>query len=71
MHLLELAKTAWNAVVSEKSNREREDTLLTQARSYLVASQKILAILGPEGDSGGPLDEIQTLLSLLNEHVLQ
>lgn len=63
MHLLELAKSAWNAVVLQNSaapSSAKED-----ARNFLVLSQKVLSIYGLEGDEGGPLDEIRTLESLL------
>ena len=70
MHLLELAKTAWNAIVkSEGSDGEdaKELQILLGAppvdafRNYLDTARRNLMVLGEEGDEGGPLDEIQTL----------
>ncbi|TCD70138.1 hypothetical protein EIP91_004608 [Steccherinum ochraceum] len=66
IHALELAKTAWNAVVT------REDPSLgnrvlppgdieKDARSYLNVAREILEVFGPEGDEGGPLEEIRVL----------
>lgn len=70
MHLLELAKTTWNAIVtSEGDDTEdaRELQILLGAppvdvfRNYLNEARRILMVIGEEGDEGGPLDEIQTL----------
>jgi hypothetical protein len=64
MHLLEMTKTAWNAFVA---GGETDVKMLDQARSYLALSSKTLSVLGPEGDVGGPLDEIQVLYNMVNE----
>jgi hypothetical protein len=60
MHLLELAKTAWNARIS--SNQISK----TQVLAFLTLARKGLEIYGPEGDESGPLDEIKTLERLLS-----
>lgn len=69
MHALELAKTAWNAVVTYEQThaphaaqiREYEDL----SRHYLSIAACILELIGPEGDEGGPLEELQVIRSLL------
>ena len=55
-----MAKVAWNKYLGE--NR-RED--LEIAGIYLTISRQILDVYGREGDSGGPLDEANTLLGLI------
>ena len=55
-----MAKTAWNNVVSMGSSDEQE------VRHLLRSADKILSIMGSEGDDGGPLKEIETLNSLLS-----
>jgi SET and MYND domain-containing protein len=65
MHLLEMAKTAWNAIATETS-RISEEILKIRLRVYLDASQDILGVLGIEGDlEGGPAEDIRTLQGLL------
>ncbi|KZT23432.1 SET domain-containing protein [Neolentinus lepideus HHB14362 ss-1] len=66
MHSLELAKTAWNASIVGISGRSEEETV-REARRYLRLAQQVLGVLGPEGDPGGPAEEISTLLELLVE----
>lgn len=61
MHLLEMAKTSWNVIIKENLEESAE----AQVRSYLTKARDILLVLGPEGDEGGPLQEIQTLGGLL------
>lgn len=72
MHALELAKTSWNAAVSNDSlalnHHIRAPTpkhLEKLAQSYLEIAQRILEIYGPEGDQGGPMEEIVLLRELL------
>lgn len=65
MHLLELAKTAWNRTVNENVASSRQKPLERQLQGYLISASQILEIFGAEGDDGGPLEEIQTLQSLL------
>ena len=71
MHLLEMAKTAWNAFITmetaEPSTRPAGEGFLGQARAYLRLSKLVWGVVGPEGDEGGPLAEIQVLESLLSE----
>jgi hypothetical protein len=68
MHLLELAKSAWNKIVtSSHMNTEAEKVLGEQVRVFLYLSRNILTIFGPEGDEGGPLREVETLQTLLDE----
>lgn len=68
MHLLEMAKVAWNALVQSEGGVESglsKDEIKKYLRGYLASSEAILLVLGQEGDtSGGPLEEIQTLKML-------
>ncbi|KAF8424445.1 hypothetical protein L210DRAFT_3568075 [Boletus edulis BED1] len=69
MHLLEMAKTAWNAFITMEGAETQLSglELLLQVRAYLGLSQQIWVVIGPEGDEGGPLAEIQVLERLLSE----
>jgi SET and MYND domain-containing protein len=68
MHLLELAKSAWNkTITSSDMNKDAENAVVEQVRVFLSLSRKILAIFGPEGDEDGPLQEVKTLQTLLGE----
>lgn len=67
MHLLELAKTGWNARISS-INSDTDDNQISKAQvpGFLSSARHVLEIYGPEGDEGGPLDEIKTLQRLLS-----
>ncbi|KAH0832322.1 hypothetical protein J3R83DRAFT_13335 [Lanmaoa asiatica] len=69
MHLLEMAKTAWNAfITSEGADPLTQPVglkLLAQVRAYLRLSSQVWSVIGPEGDEGGPMAEIQVLEGLL------
>ncbi|KAF8840609.1 SET domain-containing protein [Paxillus ammoniavirescens] len=70
MHLLEMAKTAWNAIVTSEHPDPSDPVgagVLPQAQAYLRLSKQILDVIGPEGDMDGPLAEIQVLDRLLNK----
>ncbi|KIK01870.1 hypothetical protein K443DRAFT_678014 [Laccaria amethystina LaAM-08-1] len=68
MHLLELAKTQWNAgIVLPNPSTEERSKVKEQTRVYLSLARSILQIYGPEGDDVGPLQEIKILESLLIE----
>lgn len=69
MHLLEMAKVAWNALIQSESviepgfSKEENERDLHKC---LASSEAILSVLGPEGDTwNGPLVEIQTLKRML------
>ncbi|KAL4075138.1 hypothetical protein V8B97DRAFT_1867380 [Scleroderma yunnanense] len=70
MHTLEMAKTAWNAIITSESAGSLSETLRTgllkQVRACLDSSRRILDMIGSEGDAGGPLTEIEVLSGLLN-----
>ncbi|KAH7915857.1 hypothetical protein BJ138DRAFT_1141031 [Hygrophoropsis aurantiaca] len=73
MHSLEMAKTAWNASIIAERNESRFGTaavdLEKKAQLYLRLSSEILNVFGPEGDPGGPLEEISVLQSLIHENM--
>ena len=63
MHLLELAKTAWNARISSVNFNK---TSKPQVLAFLSLARNVMEIYGLEGDESGPLDEIKTLERLLS-----
>jgi SET and MYND domain-containing protein len=65
MHLLELAKTYWNSIVSGNMDTIAENVVKQECWTYLNEAKNILQILGAEGDEDGPLVEISTLETLL------
>ena len=70
MHALELTKTAWNAVIVEERSRRPSNSsaikrLEDAAKHYLSIASHVLEVYGPEGDNGGPLDELCIMRSLL------
>ncbi|KAK7048370.1 hypothetical protein R3P38DRAFT_2868936 [Favolaschia claudopus] len=68
MHLLELAKTYWNSIVAQHLDSGGEENEVKQhCRSHLKHAKENLQILGAEGDDDGPLIEIQTLETLLQD----
>jgi len=74
MHLLELAKTAWNATISASANPSSNNAILDdriqvarkQAEVFLALAFQVLTVLGDEGDNGGPMEEIAFLGELLS-----
>ncbi|KAG2135011.1 hypothetical protein BD769DRAFT_447238 [Suillus cothurnatus] len=71
MHLLEMAKTAWNAVIAIEHDNTHDalakTSLLKRARVYRNLASNILELFGPEGDSAGPLEELTVLKRLLHD----
>ena len=55
-----MAKVAWNECMRENGLEN-----LGTAKTYLTIARQILDVYGREGDSGGPLDEANTLLGLI------
>lgn len=55
-----MAKVSWNQYMKE-DKRENLET----AEVYLTIARQVLDVYGREGDSGGPLDEANTLLGLI------
>jgi hypothetical protein len=47
-------------------NKEAERAVQEQVRVFLTLSRRILTIFGSEGDEDGPLQEIETLQTLLD-----
>ncbi|KAI0632340.1 SET domain-containing protein [Trametes polyzona] len=68
MHALELSKTLWNLICTAGADiPPREGELLEeQTKHFLEIAAAVLENFGPEGDDGGPLEEIQTLRSVLS-----
>ena len=64
MHALELAKTAWNATVTD-SELTAPSALEETAKAYLRIATHVLSNYGEEGDEGGPLAEISVLRRML------
>lgn len=72
MHALELTKTIWNAIIAGERTGVPPTPVATKrledaARHYLKVASQVLDTYGPEGDEGGPLEEIRTMRSLLYE----
>ena len=68
MHALELTKTAWNAVIlAERREDGASDAKAFEdlARHYLRIAASVLETYGPEGDEGGPLEELRVMRELL------
>ncbi|KAG1849836.1 SET domain-containing protein [Suillus tomentosus] len=70
MHLLEMAKTGWNAVIATEHDNKHQvlakTSLLKRARVYRNLASNILEVFGPEGDPAGPLEEVALLKKLLD-----
>ncbi|OJT13051.1 Histone-lysine N-methyltransferase ASHR1 [Trametes pubescens] len=67
MHALELSKTIWNVICTAGPDvpaRESE-VLEAQTKRFLEIAASVLQNFGPEGDEGGPLEEIQMLRDAL------
>ena len=67
MHTLELAKTLWNVICTDISAvaGTDEEQLNGHARVALGFAAAVLRNFGPEGDPGGPLEELRVLAGLL------
>ncbi|KAI0086472.1 hypothetical protein BDY19DRAFT_345051 [Irpex rosettiformis] len=69
MHALEITKTAWNAVVTCEQEHGDNVVRVTEyeklARFYYNVTVGVIELLGPEGDEGGPLEELHVMRSLL------
>jgi len=67
MHLLELAKTAWNMLVSSgEANRDITQAITERVQEFLNLGRKVLMVYGAEGDKEGPFQEVETLQALLD-----
>lgn len=67
MHTLELAKTLWNVICTDADAIVGVDEaqLKAHARAALSFAAAVLRTFGPEGDLGGPLEEVRVLAGLL------
>ena len=68
MHALEPAKTLWNLICTEPDALigANEDQLKGHAKTAADFAASVLRNYGPEGDDGGPLEEICVLRELLD-----
>ncbi|KAI0648097.1 SET domain-containing protein [Trametes meyenii] len=68
MHALELTKTIWNLICTAGADlpARETDVLEAQVQRFLAISADILENFGPEGDGGGPWEEIETLKDALS-----
>ncbi|KAF8073697.1 hypothetical protein FPV67DRAFT_761319 [Lyophyllum atratum] len=67
LHLLELAKTAWNMLISSgEANTDIAQATTERIQGFLDLGRKVLMVYGSEGDEEGPLLEVETLQSLLD-----
>ncbi|KAI0057828.1 SET domain-containing protein [Artomyces pyxidatus] len=72
LHALEVAKTAWNAIIIEQGPTRAGYTdrqLMTVALWYLAVATHVLGVMGREGDEGGPLTEIEVLQGLVRDEL--
>jgi hypothetical protein len=69
LHLLEVAKVAWNAYASSTAHADssRMIEIRSRAEEMLSLARQTLSILGEEGDEDGPFKEIEVLQSLLKD----
>lgn len=65
LHLLELAKTHWNALTTMETSGVGVE-IRSQVRIFLSHANRILRVYGKEGDEYGPLDELVKLDELLS-----
>ncbi|KAI0699304.1 SET domain-containing protein [Cerioporus squamosus] len=67
MHALELAKTLWNLICTapDALTGATEQQLVKHTKSAVDFAASVLRNYGPEGDDGGPLEEIRVLTELL------
>ncbi|KAI0030426.1 hypothetical protein K488DRAFT_54292 [Vararia minispora EC-137] len=68
MHALEVAKTAWNGFVSGDQDLAGIG-YLQATRWYLSIAHRVLHTIGEEGDPKGPLQEIETVRTLVSQEV--
>jgi hypothetical protein len=69
LHLLEMAKVAWNVLVVSDLNLSDPEIgrCWERAGKYLHMATQVLNVLGNEGDDGGPLAELEALSRLRSE----
>ncbi|KDR82823.1 hypothetical protein GALMADRAFT_1348489 [Galerina marginata CBS 339.88] len=67
IHLLELAKTTWNSLISLAAVSNAQSQIIKgQVKVFLTLASETLIVFGEEGDDGGPLQEIAVLENLLS-----
>ncbi|THH19192.1 hypothetical protein EW146_g1923 [Bondarzewia mesenterica] len=71
IHALEMAKTAWNAGMTDGYTFEGPPgtSIISRAQWYLTVARDILETYGLEGDEGGPLEESRLLRNLIAEQL--
>lgn len=66
VHMAEMSKTAWNAIIKG----DIIDGLEEKLREYIKCSLDVLHVMGAEGDrEGGPLEDIRVIQGLLKNEV--
>ncbi|KZP33583.1 hypothetical protein FIBSPDRAFT_720739 [Athelia psychrophila] len=66
VHMAEMSKTAWNAIIKG----DNIDGLEEKLREYIRCSLGVLHVMGVEGDrEGGPLEDIRVIQGLLKNEV--
>ena len=67
MHLLELSKTAWNMKFSVTDTPDADHRVIKErVKIFLSMARKVLMVYGPEGDTGGPLSDLEIMERLLS-----
>ncbi|KAI0050375.1 hypothetical protein FA95DRAFT_620593 [Auriscalpium vulgare] len=67
LHALELAKTAWNGLITHNRSSPEGRDLVTTVEWYLTVADYVCGVFGSEGDQGGPKAEISLLRRLIKE----
>lgn len=67
IHLLEMAKTHWNQLVTSQFDQVKERTVKEKIQNMLRHACDILNVMGSEGDGQGHLEEVDALQQLLDQ----
>ncbi|KAF8624369.1 hypothetical protein AX15_005916 [Amanita polypyramis BW_CC] len=67
VHLVEMAKTRWNELVTLQFEPDRERAVKEKIRNQLRHAYSILNVMGHEGDGEGRLHEARLLQGLLDQ----
>lgn len=67
VHLLEMAKTHWNELVTSQFDQVKERIVKGKIQNLLRHACGILSVIGPEGDGRGRLHDADELQGLLDQ----